>query len=336
MADVIDTIGTSGDYATPALWSAAWPANFVTADERWIGQLKNQTFSVSLSWSGNTTDATRYPWLTTEAGASFKDNANKLTNALRYNTSNGAALVNSGAYATPIYTTGMRVRVSGVQVKCDNGNRSALNSDNGQVTAEDCIFEAVGTSQGAINLYGGAGNNIARRILVYTTSGTGYIARIKDAAIYGSTFVSAGSQATTALATPYSASTLSNCAVFNAAAFYSSQVPTCTTCYSDAGSLPSGVTTATYNTTTGSGFENITSGTLDFRIKSTSALKDTGTTDSTNNATDIVGTARPQGSAYDVGCWEYAATGGGTTRGTPFGQRGTAFNGGRTFYGPMR
>jgi hypothetical protein len=28
--------------------------------------------------------------------------------------------------------------------------------------------------------------------------------------------------------------------------------------------------------------------------------------------------------------------GGGTTRGTPFGQRGTAFNGGRTFYGPMR
>jgi hypothetical protein len=28
--------------------------------------------------------------------------------------------------------------------------------------------------------------------------------------------------------------------------------------------------------------------------------------------------------------------GGGSTRGTPFGQRGTAFNGGRTFYGPMR
>jgi hypothetical protein len=43
--------------------------------------------------------------------------------------------------------------------------------------------------------------------------------------------------------------------------------------------------------------------------------------------------------AYRGGIVAYkdaAGGGGSTTRGTPFGQRGTAFNGGRTFYGPMR
>lgn len=37
---------------------------------------------------------------------------------------------------------------------------------------------------------------------------------------------------------------------------------------------------------------------------------DVGTTDATNAANDIAGTARPSGSSYDVGAWEYVSAGG--------------------------
>ncbi|MHC4714982.1 MAG: choice-of-anchor Q domain-containing protein, partial [Planctomycetota bacterium] len=42
----------------------------------------------------------------------------------------------------------------------------------------------------------------------------------------------------------------------------------------------------------------------DYTLKSTSPAKDAGTTRS-EVTDDIVGTARPQGSAYDMGCYEY-------------------------------
>lgn len=50
--------------------------------------------------------------------------------------------------------------------------------------------------------------------------------------------------------------------------------------------------------------------------------------------TDIVGTSRPSTGA-DPGVWQTAG-GGSTTRGMPFGTRGTAFNGGRTLTGILR
>jgi hypothetical protein len=81
-------------------------------------------------------------------------------------------------------------------------------------------------------------------------------------------------------------------------------------------------------------FEDSTDSARDYRIKTGADLIDAGTTESTWAAYDIAVTARPDGAAYDVGCWEFVAGGGGgATRGTPFGNRGTAFNGGRTFHG---
>jgi hypothetical protein len=77
-----------------------------------------------------------------------------------------------------------------------------------------------------------------------------------------------------------------------------------TNCYTDDASPPSGCSTIALDTSTGSGFENITVGTHDLRIKSTSALKNSGTSTGAPSA-DIMGTSRPQGASYDVGVWEY-------------------------------
>ena len=78
-----------------------------------------------------------------------------------------------------------------------------------------------------------------------------------------------------------------------------------TTCYSDI-SGTSGVT----QTTMSAAFENVNDATRDYRLKTGSALLDTGTTDASNTPNDIVGTARPVGSAYDVGAWEFTPIGG--------------------------
>lgn len=55
-----------------------------------------------------------------------------------------------------------------------------------------------------------------------------------------------------------------------------------------------------------------------------------------SGTTDAYGTtisAAPNNSVISVVVYKEAGGGGGTTRGTPFGHRGTAFNGGRTFHG---
>jgi len=68
---VVKTIGSAGgrDYATMSLWIAACPANLVTADEIWEGQLyKDSDFDESLSITGITTDATRYIYLHPASG----------------------------------------------------------------------------------------------------------------------------------------------------------------------------------------------------------------------------------------------------------------------------
>jgi hypothetical protein len=72
-----------------------------------------------------------------------------------------------------------------------------------------------------------------------------------------------------------------------------------TTCYSDI-SGTAGVTQTTYS----SEFQNVNDATRDFRLKTGAAQIDTGTTDATNAQFDIAGTERPEGAAYDVGCWE--------------------------------
>ncbi len=309
---VVKTIGTGGDYTTLQAWEDASPANLVTADQIWQGQCFNQEFFSSsaalLSVSGSTTDATRYKELTTYAGASFIDNANAQTNALRYNASNGAAIRGTYAWAGPVSVNESYFRISKVQIQSSTAVAFNGGGTTGMVM-DKCIVENSGTSNEALKTYGSC--TVKNSLIVGRSSGV--IALLSNGTnAYNCTFARTGSGTANIFNGSYGASTLKNCAFFGAAATLAggSTSKTYTTCYTDTSSPPSGCTTVAYDTSTGSGFENKTDSTRDFRIKTGSALLDVGTTDTTNAAVDIAGTSRPQGSAYDVGAWELAAAGG--------------------------
>lgn len=308
---VTKTIGTGGDYTTLQSWEDASPANLVTSDQIWRGECFNQEFFSSsaslLSVSGSTTDATRYKELTTYAGASFVDNASVQTNALRYNASNGAGIRNSYAWSGPVSVNESYFRISKLQISATTAVGFNGSGTTGLVM-DKCIVENSGVSNEALKTYGSC---TVKNTLVVGRS-TGVLAALSNGtSAYNCTFARTGSSTSNIFNGSYGASTFKNCAFFGGATTLAggSSSKTYTTCYTDTASPPSGCTTVAYNTSTGSGFQNITDATRDFRIKTGSALLDVGTTDTTNAAYDIVGTARPQGSAYDVGAWELVVAG---------------------------
>ena len=311
---VVKTIGTGGDYTTLQAWEDAAPANLVTSDQIWQGQCFNQEFFSSsaalLNVSGSTTDATRYKELTTYAGASFVDNASVQTNALRYNSSNGAAIRGTYAWAGPVFIAENYFHISKLQIL--SGDTVTLNSGNTGLIVDKCIVENSGTTNEALKTFGAC---IVKNSLLVGRS-TGVIALLSNGtAAYNCTFVRTGTSTTNLVNGNYSTLTFKNCALFGGATTIAggSSTKTYTTCYTDTSSPPSGCTTVAYATSTGSGFENKTDSTHDFRIKSTSAMVNAGTVESTHAATDIAGTSRPSGAAYDVGAWEYVSAGGSQT-----------------------
>ena len=320
-------VATIGAYAgSPATWTNVPSIEAYTIDGViWQGQVQNQAFTSAttlLTISGSTADATRYKELTTAAGASFRDNANKATNALRFNSANGASLSCSG-YASAnsaINVSEAYVRISNLMLQSTGANSTALCSANsGTLIINNIIAEGLG-SGGVICLFG-SGQLIRNSVINSRRSSTsGSIANIQaGATAVNCTFVSSVATLASALAATggYAAPVLKNCAFFGVAAVQSTgTVGSFTTCYTDAASPPSGCTTVTNNTTTGSGFVSITDSTRDYRLGSGSALINVGTTDSGNAATDIIGTARPSGASYDVGAWEYVAAASGLATAT--------------------
>lgn len=308
---VTKTIGTGGDYTTLQAWEDASPANLVTVDQVWQGQCFNQEFFSSsatlLTVSGTTTDATRYKELTTYVGASFVDNASVQTNALRYNASNGAGIRSTASWSSIVVINESYFRVSKLQFSA-TGQPAVNGTATTGAIFDKCIFENSSTNNEPLKTYGACTvkNSLAIQRSTYTVA-----ALSNGTSAYNCTFVRTGSSTSNIITGNYSTSALKNCAFFGGAATLASgsSTRTYTTCYTDTASPPSGCTTVAYDTSTGSGFQNKTDSTRDFRIKAGSALLDVGTTDTTNAAYDIVGTARPQGSAYDVGAWELVVAG---------------------------
>src|SRR5574343_758103 len=147
---VVKTIGTGGDYATPALREAAAPANLVTADQVWEGRiLPGNNFSaddIVVELSGSTSDATRYKHLTAAPGASFQDHASASTNPLFVDSTKGATLTSTGAYGTggAVVLNESFARVSRLQLAGVNGsgtrNVAAVISET--ATLDACLLES--------------------------------------------------------------------------------------------------------------------------------------------------------------------------------------------------
>ncbi len=309
---VVKTIGTGGgfDYSSIQAWEDAAPANLVTADQIWRGEIGqtsyNETLSsgVGLNIAGSTTDATRYKILTVAAGHSFADNIG--SSPLRLNASLGATVTGeAAAYTTMLTVSENNVRIERLQFAHRGATGLSINGSN--FLLRGCIVEATTTSTGYQLILNSA--SVIESCLIVQRSNTSAIT-MGDSVLLNSTIVVPTGITYTAqlvLRLTYTDPFAKNCAFFAAGqGVLLSARFTYANCYTDASSPPSGVTTVAYNTTTGSGFENIADGTHDYRIKSSSALKETATATGAP-ATDIRGIARPQGTLFDVGAYELAS-----------------------------
>lgn len=308
MATIVEkTIGTTGDYATIDAWFAACPADLVAADQVWRGLLQNQEFVIgaSLVFTGKTVDSTRYVELTTQAGASFLDHANKATNALRYNAANGAAIRLTAASTIALLIQQRYTRISKIQIQAPNiasaSSAISVSGTNGLYADIDkCIIEGGTTtsSNGVVLLNTSVIRNCAI-IQNGTAAASPIINLILASTAINCTMVSISTTLTAGIKCTYAASTVKNIYVGNVSANVTGTAPTKTNCYSSF--AETGFTLAPFSTAT---FENITAGSVDLRLKAGSVLLDAGVTDATNSATDILGVARPQGASYDVGAYE--------------------------------
>lgn len=282
----------------------------------WQAQQQNQEFSSAttlLDCTGSTSSTTAYKEYTTASGASFRDHANRLTNALRYNASNGAGIRDTGTAQIAIGFTENNCHISNMQVAATGGQSTAIHTGSGTTgtVIDNCIiegtFNTTSTTQGTLS----ARNNtkVSNTLVVHrqgncdhiiaTATGSPFfynctVAYPDDLANAPTSIFMSGASGTV---------TVQNCGLFagdsTKAVKAGSATFNFTTCYSDI-SGTSGVAQTTY----ASEFENVNDATRDFRLKTGAAQIDAGTTDATNAPVDVLGTTRPQGSAYDVGCHE--------------------------------
>ncbi len=306
LSDVV-TGGTSG--ATCVL-SSGTPTNVGVV---WQGQCQNQEFSgtgVQITVTGSTSSSTAYKELTTVAGASFRDNPNGQSNALRYNAGNGAAVRGTSANTATVSMAETNARMSNLQITATGtGGRGVSATSSG--TVDNCIVEGTATTNGTnVGIFGASATMLVRNcLIVQRASGADHVAATGNgsSSFFNCTIVASDDLAVAPLSVFISGAsgtvTVQNCSLFagdsTKALTAGSATFTFTTCFSDI-SGTAGVTQATY----GNEFVNVNDATRDYRLKAGAAEIDAGTTDATNAPTDIVGTARPQGTAYDVGAWE--------------------------------
>lgn len=308
---VVKVIGTGGDYSTVQAWEDASPADLTAVDEIWEGQCLNQNFaSVSgpvVTFSGTTTDATRFKRLTTQAGASFRDNAGVQTNALRYNAANGASLTCSDTYANTIVVGEGNVVISKLQIESSVSTTfSAVSIGSVSCLIDFCIVESLAKSIGTNVAFEIRNSLVIKRSASASTD----IVQVQQGILaYNCTFAVPSDKTAASIGVevqyPSGTSVMENCAIFGATdAYKNTGTTTITTCRaSQTTTIETGFTgSVAYTTST---FTGVLDSARDFRLVSGSSLVNAGTTDSTNSANDIAGTTRPQGSSYDVGCWEF-------------------------------
>ena len=301
------SIGLTGrDYSTLSAWASYVNALSLSAPE--VGEVYTDSGAVAdttaVSIGGYTgSSSTNTVTLKAAASNSFYDNANKLTNALRYNASNGAALTNSVGYADAYTINGANFFIDGLQFRSSSGVASkCLVGKAAKITRT--IIQHQGSSAALTTEF--EVENVA--IVTKGSASQGMFMIGTGPKATDVTVVASTASSNTGIGQSYSSGALvKNCAVAGFTTDYSGTVSASSTNNAtDKGSFGgtnyggSGQTSLVATTE----WENVTSGSEDLRIKSTSAkLKDNGAT--TGPAYDIVNTTRS--APYDIGAWEYSS-----------------------------
>jgi len=284
----------------------------------WQGQCQNQDFSVAgtvVTFGGPSTSTTAYMHLTTAAGASFRDHATAQTNPLRADPAVGACLTCTPASGNAVLSTGTGVRLSNLQIRATGSNGRSMSFQGLSGLLENCILEGrrttVATTDASFLFGNGTSGTLRNCVIIQRVTGADHIIASQTASITlaNCTIVAPDDFAaapTSIFVTGLSGTmTLQNCALFagdstKAIVTSSGSTYNFTTCASDI-SGTAGVTQVTYATE----FKDVTDATSDFKLRPGASQINAGTIDTTNAATDIVGTARPKGPSYDIGAWEF-------------------------------
>lgn len=341
MGTVTNSIGTTGrDYSTIALWEASLPANLVTDGNSYVGQCYNDSeflITSGITIGSRTTDSTHTITLTTGSGQSFRDHGSVQTNALKYNQSNGVGIRTATNSVTVFTISADYVTVSKLQFNYSNAgyDPTVIKINNARVTIDGCIVVGsltVGTGIIAMAATGACHHNTITNCLVvnvsiagYSTSGIrvtneGACVLVNNTVVIPSDKIpGSGTQygISVGSGTHYQGTSVcTNNAVFGFRSGFTDDTSNYTgsnnACDLSSTSIPG--TSPQASLTYTSQFQGTLNASQDFRAKSGGAIVDNGATDTTDipAAIDIVGTSRPSGSAWDIGCWELvqAAAGG--------------------------
>lgn len=319
---VVKTIGTSSrDYSTLQAWEDACPANLVSVDQIWKGEVYNDSEflgdgTLMLDVAGQTTDATRYMWLTAASGQSFADHANKLTNPLKYDQSKGVGIRRTGSYANIFkFNAAVNFLCERLQFYYDSTYSSNYyipfqGHSLAVTTFKGCIYLSRRTT--AIDIAGGIWVNSL--FVSLGTSRTGnMIANVNSnvPSLYNCTIVRASDLGTAEGTAVNTTGVVQNCAIFNFTTAIGGSPSSTTYNASDLSSLPgsNNVTSLTF----GSQFTGTTSSAPDFSAKSGGGLvagaRDAGNT----NDLDIIGQTRST-TTPTIGAWEFVSAGGSSFR----------------------
>lgn len=347
--EVVRTVEYTGaDYTTQEAAYAAIPSNLTTLGVRWTIELgesasgNNQwgysAFNVTQLSLGTsvTTSSTCYITLRPKAGKSFRDHADKLTNALRANNANGVAIEGTADYSgTVLAIDAPWTRVENMQFKvlfgtiaisvnaedCTIKNTIAEQSNNNSNTV--CIaFKNIGAQPYA------SGSRLINCVVIGNTPTITEATDLnggRPIKFHSCTFVQAYVAARPgngcfAYSNPYAAgNTLNGCAFFGYEYLYSPDGVGATSNHNATDLTWPNLGPASQDYYDGanwganslqslalsSQFENATTGgSFDLRVKSGSALIGAGSPDSANDGVDILGQTR-SGTAPTIGAFEY-------------------------------
>lgn len=283
----------------------------------WQGQCQNQDFSsagIVVAFSGKTVSATAYLHLTTVSGASFRGHATASTNPLRIDSTKGATITSTGNGTSTINGGGTGLRISNLQIRATGVGSRACSMGGLTEVVENCILEGTLTAVSTINaslLFGnGSSCTVSNCVVIQRTTGADHIISTQTGTITfaNCTIVAPDdfAAAPTSIFTSGASGTVTvqNCGLFSGdsakAIKAGSATFNFTTCASDI-SGTAGVTQVTYDRE----FQDVTDATADFKLRPGASQINAGTIDTTNAATDIIGTTRPKGPTYDIGAWEF-------------------------------
>lgn len=310
-----ETIGYGKTYPGIADWWAAHP-DFTAAS--WAGELYPSTSGGSLEYSSTAQidiagdgNATYYGSLKPASGYGFKDNANKLTNALRYNASNGVGIKKTSLYGAALNITSSYFRLEGVQVSGGSQyNVIALNlgsSGKSNIVARDCILSSASGSY-TLSLYYAA--KIVNTVVINEANGKGVRFFSGANELLECTVFGLGGSGTPGVEIYFTAtSVIKNTAIFGFTRSAASGTYGAASGYNASNDAYMPGSNNQESKTASNQFENISSlANLDLRAKD-GDLDLNGTRDQTNtNDLDIVGQARST-TTPTIGAWEVITSG---------------------------